>query len=248
MRIVSRLAVCLTFLLLAACSPAFQKIATATPSPTPQPPTLTPLPPTETPVPPTATQLPPSPTPTRPIQTAQAAVSVDAINLRQGPGTTFKITGRLSKDTPLIVQGAAHGRQWLLVDSGKAQGWLFADFLTIGQSTALFDLPLIEYKDGFVIQGRVVDESGGPVPGIGFAIFQGTGDKAPRTDAASQSDGTFFAYLPSNSTGTWSVQIVSYDCASPIMEPECKLPGSFSPTTINITLPSKDVLTYTYKK
>lgn len=100
------------------------------PAPTP---TETPLP-TTTPVPPTDAQQPtatPEPTDT-PAPAADAAVNVDVLNFRAGPGTNYDIIGQLNQGDPLSVTGKNAQGDWLAVTAEDGtQGWVFADLTTL---------------------------------------------------------------------------------------------------------------------
>ena len=90
-----------------------------TPTPEPVPPTDTPEPvlPTDTPLPPTPT-LPPPPTntPLPPTATPEPApfivVASDKVNVREGPGTTYKRVGQISKGQKLDIVGKNPAGDW----------------------------------------------------------------------------------------------------------------------------------------
>lgn len=240
-------AIVLLISVLAACTP-FQPLAASTTAPSGMP-----VPPSETPtaeaIPATETPSALSATPTHALETAQAKVSVTALNLRSGPGTTFTVLERLSNDTPLTVLGKAPGGQWIYVDTGKQKGWVAIDFTSIFGKDLVNWLPeMTGIGNTTIIQGKVVDQSGQPISLIGFALVQGAGQEEKRTDAISLPNGRFYFYLPSNATGSWTFSLVSYDCLSRVMDSSCKITGTFQPTIVQFTLPEIPDLTVTFSK
>ena len=107
-RMLFLVALTLVVLLVSACGSA----ATPTPKPTLPLPTAspTPLPPTPTPVPPTPTPLPPTPTPVPP-----QAMTKQQTNVRQGPGTTFAIAGKMPTNTAAAIVGKSEDSKWFQI-------------------------------------------------------------------------------------------------------------------------------------
>ena len=97
-----------------------------TPTPTPEP-TATPETSVEddtTPPPATATD-------------ADAVVSGDVVNLREGPGTEFNIVSQLSVGTALDIQAVNPEQTWLrIVSAGGEQGWIFAQLCSVNVNLA----------------------------------------------------------------------------------------------------------------
>ncbi|MCS6827226.1 MAG: SH3 domain-containing protein [Caldilinea sp.] len=110
-----------------------------TATPTPQPPTPTPRPPRPTPRPETSQGGAPASAPTQttspslqPTMTLTATVNVVALNVRQGPGTTFPVIGRLTQGTSVTLQARNPNNNWLkicCVSDAQTQGWVNAQFL-----------------------------------------------------------------------------------------------------------------------
>ena len=65
--------------------------------------------------------------------------TVDTVNLRAGPGTTYPILQTLPAATPLILAGRSADAAWLKVQAGDQSGWLFAQF--VSPSGAIWSLP-----------------------------------------------------------------------------------------------------------
>jgi len=103
---------------------------TPTPKPTLPPPTLppTPVPPAATPVPPTPTPLPPTPTPVPPQATTKQQT-----NVRQGPGTTFAIAGKMPVNTSAVIVGKSEDGKWFQVAFPDAAhpAWIPGEFVTV---------------------------------------------------------------------------------------------------------------------
>jgi SH3-like domain-containing protein len=191
---------------------------TAAPTGTPQPPTATPAPPTETPL--------PTATPT-PIYTPVAAqVTVFSLNLRNAPSTVATSGGFYNAGSNVTVLGKAPGEEWVQVKTSDGKtGWMYASFLDLKNKLAT--VPVIAVGDAISVLGKVTDASGNGIAGVDVAVTQQSSGKTLRTDAISTRDGSFYAYLPAGSTGTWTVQIVGVDCTSPIIEANCAYSGKF---------------------
>lgn len=139
-----------------------QTIPTLPPTPTPTPPnTPTPRPPTPTPRPnngnqgeqpaPTATPVQASDQPAAaPAEEAQetaasplsASVTALALNVRQGPGTTFAVIGRLTGGAQVTVLGRSADGAWLYIcciPGTQTGGWISAQFVAPGYTTAQLD-------------------------------------------------------------------------------------------------------------
>lgn len=113
---------------------------TATPIPTS---TLIPtntLPATATPPVPTATPV----TPTIAAVSQRGSVSFGSttVRLREGPSTEARTLSNVAAGTPLNVLGASEDRLWYFVvlDDGR-EGWMSAEFITVGNPTAVAIIP-----------------------------------------------------------------------------------------------------------
>jgi len=130
-----------------------------TATPTPQPPTPTPRPPRPTPRPETnqtnqsstPVALPTQATPSSPQATATltATVNVVTLNVRQGPGTTFAVIGRLTRGTEVTLVARNLSADWLkmcCISGTQTQGWVSAQFLTPRYSEE--ELAILPIEDG----------------------------------------------------------------------------------------------------
>lgn len=79
---------------------------------------------------------PPSPTPTAPPTATplpDAVVSVEALNLRTGPGTAFERVGLLREGEVLEVVARSEAGDWLVVTTTEGvEGWVSASYVTLG--------------------------------------------------------------------------------------------------------------------
>ncbi len=108
---------------------------TATPIPTRTPlptPTLTP---SETPIPPTPSDT-PSPTPTPPV--LGSVLSLNDVNLREGPGINFPVLSALAPGTGFQILATDSGGGWFNVrlDGGR-EGWISATLVRVQPSPTL---------------------------------------------------------------------------------------------------------------
>ena len=147
-----------------------QTIPTLPPTPTPTAPaTPTPRPPTPTPTPrpnsgdqggqsaPTATPVQAGAQPTAaPAEATQetvaspltASINALALNVRQGPGTTFDVIGRLTNGAQVTVLGRSADGAWLFIcciPGTQTAGWISAQFAAPNYTAAQLDaLPVGE--------------------------------------------------------------------------------------------------------
>jgi hypothetical protein len=136
------------------------------------------------------------------------------------------------------------GDGWVFVHTANDQfGWVVPVFLA--QGLDLSKIPAIIPPNVFVISGRVLDREGKPAPYIQFAVTKGTGASEQRTDGQSNLDGWFYAYLPANATGSWTVSFVAYGCG-PNHQGNCDRSGTIQEQPVTITLPQSAPLNYVW--
>jgi SH3-like domain-containing protein len=197
----------------------------------------------------------PTPQPTTTLERGSfipyfVATSADNVNLRTQPGTLFPVSRLLAKGTRLQVLGHAPGGEWLYVQTDShIYGWVLFWLVNGGQDSG--PTPLVEPQNVQLVTGRVVDVSGVPISGIGFAITQGTGPTAARGDATSDVAGQFYAYLPMSASGQWFVTFVSVSCTSNTMDAKCNCIGGVcgrsDPDRVAIMLPIESPLQFIWK-
>ena len=167
------------------------------------------------------------------------------VNLRVNPGRLFKVSRVMAQGTRLQLLGIAPGGQWLnVVNNEGVVGWVGVDF--VGGFDAV-SLPVVNPKDVLVVTGTVVDASGNPVSGIGFAVVQAS----QREDATTDETGTFYAFLPTKFPGAWVVSFISVACTSDAPDDKCRCVGDTCgapyPETASITLPLSTPLSFVWK-
>ena len=224
----SLLCIFLVAIFLAGCSPTVNQLTLmpsatetgipAAPSSTatlPEPTTTyTPQPlPTNTPTPP-------------PAGTQGVVVPVDNLNLRAGPGTTYAILNSYPVNTELFVVARVPGNEWVRVKlADDKTGWMSAELLGLGENVAY--LPLEEVTDSIMVTGRVIDSEGKPVNMVTIAVMQRLASSTLRTDAITDQDGYWYAYIPKESAGMWEVQVISAGCTSWIYDETCNIVDHF---------------------
>ena len=210
-------------------------------------PTSTTAPLTPTPEPPTAT---PEPTPTNtPIPVPiDATIGTTSLNLRSGPGTTFSVLGMYASGGQVSILGKAPGNEWVQVKTSDNQtGWMSVQFLKF--TGDLGTSPVLEIKDSLTITGNVIDTSNKGVQGVNLALILTTNGNQKRTDAISNAQGTFYAYLPSDSQGSVTVGVVGVVCTSPIVDASCNYAGTFEPGgNVVVEIPQSKPLVFVYKQ
>ena len=194
---------------------------------------------------PTATSIPVSPT-TESFREIYIYTTVQNVNLRTNPGTLFTVSRVMPKNTRLLLLGQAPGGDWLYVknDEGIA-GWVSMDVVLMAYDGP--PPPFVEPDGIFLVTGKVLTELDTPVSGIGFAVYQGS----RRTDAKTDDSGQFYAYLPGNMSGVWSVGYSSIACTSNTMDANCNcknnICGSPYPESAFVELPQTVPLSFVWK-
>ena len=171
------------------------------------------------------------------------------VNLRTQPGTLFPVSRVMSQGTRLQVLGFSPGGEWVYILNDEGiNGWVDKNFV---DEFPVEQFPSVEPGDIQRISGRVVDANGLPIRGIGFAIEQTTASKSLRTDSVTDAFGTFYAYLPKNLSGMWTISYISISSTSNAMTPECLADtnacGRPEPISVTVTLPVNTPLNFVWK-
>ena len=205
--------------------------------------TVSPLPPTSEPASLSTTFI----TPYVPFY---AVSQVENLILRANPGYLFEAKTTLPTASRLLVIGRSPGGEWLFVQTPlERTGWVFASYVM--SEGRLQTVPLIQPADVQVVRGQVLDENGSPINGIQFAVVQEASGSPPRNDAITDETGTFYAFMPLDATGTWTVSFTAIACTSKIMDKDCTCIGgtcgSPAPESVPVTLPLEEGLEFLWK-
>jgi hypothetical protein len=162
----------------------------------------------------------------------------------------FPAANLLAQASKVTVYGRSPGNDWLYVNTPKdAHGWVFAQMVKADKD--IRTAPSVEPGDVQIVRGRVVDASGVPVNGLQFTLTQGSGNNAPRNDALTGDDGVFYAFFPSNTTGTWTVSYTAISCTSRMVDANCGCKdgvcGTVTPASVQVTIPTTQVLEFNWK-
>ena len=171
---------------------------------------------------------------------------VENVNLRTNPGTLFTVSRVMPQNTRLLLLGQAPGGEWLnVMNEEEVAGWVNKN--VVQEFYDGLQPPVIEPKDVVLVTGRVITELGTPVSGIGFAVTQAT----RRTDAMTDAEGRFYAYLPPNLNGAWTVSYISVSCTSNTMDINCNCIGNYCgsahPESATVELPQAEPLSFVWK-
>ncbi len=204
--------------------------------------------------------------PTLPAQTPTASASsnptpfapftvnptVDNVNLRMNPGYFFDAFGLVHQSDTLTVLGKAPGDEWIYIETADGtKGWVFSQLLT--SDVDLQQLPIQEPTDVQLIKGKVVDANGTPIQGIGFEVKQGTETDAQANVVTTDANGEFFSFMPTTSSGTWTINQVAVACLSNVWsDSSCGTyksgyTGVVEPQTLTVVLPQTGALAFTWK-
>jgi hypothetical protein len=159
----------------------------------------------------------------------------------------------LSKGARLQVLGRSPGAEWVLAQTADNRvGWVFAQLLE-NQGSDWPAAPLIQPPSVQVLKGSLQDERGIPISGIQFAFTQGAGSQAPRNDAMTDETGVFFAFMPLDASGIWTVSFTAVACTSNTMDASCNCKNGFcgkpqpESTSISLPTPPDEVLRFVWK-
>ena len=107
--------------------------------------------------------------------------------------------------------------------------------------------------DVVVLTGRVLDVNGTPIRGVGLEVKQGSEAEAPSNQVVTDANGEFFAFLPAEASGVWTVSYSAIGCPSNVWsDSTCSTyktgyTGNLEPQTISVTLPQATPLALTWK-
>jgi hypothetical protein len=142
------------------------------------------------------------------------------------------------------------GKGWMLDGEGQSKLGSFEWMMTSDERSFMGIAGSGNHKlygtreSPVMVMGQVVDSENSPISGIGIAVTQ----DQTRSDAHSGDSGFFFVSLPDDSTGMWTVSVVSIDCTSRIMNAECSLNGYFDLyTTQTISIPQTEKIVFVYE-
>ncbi len=216
--------------------------------------------PTETPLPPTpaATNTPaPSPTPYQtPAPTTSppiaGKISAAFLNLRTGPSTFFEIIHTFVEDTPIIALSRTPDSEWVKVeidfeDDPTMEGWMAVIYLELDGNVPA--LPVEEVGLENAITGKVTDTEDNPIPGINIAFIVNNDQFDLSGDILSNQEGVFTIYLPDDLITTFDIQVISWDCESPIADANCQMSGYIQvEDRAFIDTPQTEEINFTYEK
>lgn len=149
---------------------------------------------------------------TQPAQPApsgksQAEVTGSVVNVRSGPGTGFKATGKIYRGARLTVLDKSG--DWYKLQTPSGQGWVYGNLLKV---TAPASQPVTSTPSGpnqvpdtgnhlAVINGNLVNVRSGPGTGFDVVTKANLGDKLPLIDKSAD---WYKVKLPDGKTG-WVV-------------------------------------------
>lgn len=177
----------------------------------------------------------PTPPPFVPFTVATWA---DNVVLHDNPGHLAPKLGILADNTPLTALGRTPGGEWLMVKTADNRlGWVFEKLVeSSGPETST--APLVKPTGVIVLRGNLTDASGNPVTGVQFAVLQAGVSEEIRTDATTDAEGTFYAFLPADSKGSWWIEYVAISCESNLMDATCSnWSGEANPKGMYVQLP-----------
>jgi hypothetical protein len=224
---------------------ALAQTLAAEPTATEPPPTPKP---TNTP-PPTPTKfVAPTATPAGPISGKIAAAF---LNMRSGPSTLFEIVNTYVEGTEITAIRRTPLTDWVEVtieveDEEPVQGWMAVLFLELDEDPSV--LPEATFPLEQTIRGIVKDIEDNPIPGVASAVVLQTDEVALNTTVTSNQEGAFEVYVPEGLIGTFDVQLLSWECESPIADTNCRLSGYIILDDRSfITLPQEETIIFLFE-
>jgi hypothetical protein len=162
----------------------------------------------------------------------------DNVVFHDNPGHLSAKLGVFPDNSPLTVLGRTPGGEWLMVKTADNRvGWVFEKLVeSTGPETST--APLINPTGVLVVRGHLVDTAGAPVSGVQFSVVQADGSDEMRTDAMTDADGVFYAFLPLESRGSWWISYTAISCESNKMDATCSnWTGEPEPKGVYVQLP-----------
>ena len=105
-------------------------------------------------------------------------------------------------NTPLTVLGRTPGGEWLMVKTADSRlGWVFREAGREQRARNEHRAAGEAYRASSRVSGHLTDTAGGPVNGVQFAVVQAGVSDEVRTDAMTDADGIFYAFLPARFQG-----------------------------------------------
>ena len=164
-------------------------------------------------------------------------INVPSANLRSGPSPLHTLVAPYAMGTPMTISYTAPGFRWGRVTAPDGQeGWLLLSLMDLKSPPETLPLYPGTPSDSIPVMGWVEGGSGQPIDKAVVSLWQKQEDTI-RPQAFTNQDGMFFLYLPANSTGNWTVGVVSVDCTSSAMDPQCEKQREFVQLTQTITIP-----------
>ena len=172
--------------------------------------------------------------PPAPAATA-GIINVPSANLRSGPSPLHTLVAPYAMGTPMTISYATPGYRWgkVTAPDGK-EGWLLLSLMDLKAPAESLPLHPGAPSDSIPVIGWVEGGSGQPIDKAVVSLWQKESDTL-RPQAFTGPDGMFFLYLPANSTGDWTIGVVSVDCTSSVMDAKCEKQGEFVQLTQTIT-------------
>lgn len=150
-----------------------------------------------------------------------AYVSSGNLTLRAGPSVAHPALNSFPMGAVVKVLGKVPGGSWVAVSvPGGELGWMYTQYLGIDLTDPLGDVAVLEPAMSWAIEGRVVDDSGGPVANVGVGVALGSPVDYPDFSDAS---GRFVVFVPDTQSGPWTVSIQGVGCQSRLADENCQL-------------------------
>ncbi|MGD0708945.1 MAG: hypothetical protein ABSA51_10905 [Anaerolineaceae bacterium] len=180
----------------------------------------------------------PTITPTPEPVTAQVATAT--ANLRRGPSMLDDVLSQINLGELVRVDGLAPGGEWAKVTTeSAATGWMKLALLNFGTQTP--SLPTISITDEYAIKGKVTDSTGKPLQDILLSLNRTVGDVYFENRMVTNADGEFYAFIPSQHVGTWTLEITGANCTATIVDQSCHYGGTFSQNgNVAVDVPPSD--------
>lgn len=192
-----------------------------------------------------------TPSPTQaPFEPFTASVWADHVNVRTQPGYLFPVLLQLNEGDQFTVNAKAPGDEWLFIelDDGST-GWVYIMLVKMEYDISL--IPIRKPEEVQIITGQLLTPAGQPINGVQFMITQASTSGELRTDASTDQNGIFTAYLPPDAGGEWTVAYTAISCSSIVHDAACntrpEYGGTANPLSQTVTLPDADMLQFVWK-
>ncbi|MDO8451523.1 MAG: SH3 domain-containing protein [bacterium] len=168
------------------------------------------------------------------------------MNLRTGPSGMYGVSSVFYRGDILTILGKTIGDEWIYIKAHDGRiGWMFPGDVFVHINRSLDAVPILDTPDSFVITGAVYHADGSPAEDINIITTTIVDRKSEQTESHSDKFGTFYAFIPKNIGGTYSVGVGGIPCIKKGERFDCRIAdGAIRPNPVELTLPQMEPIVF----